>query len=427
MLVQHLWTLAAFAQLGLAHSKPKTEEQLLNKDFSLPDLIQTKKLPDAWVSGGDAILEEGRVVLTPKKSSKGSLWTKNGYTLGSSFTAEWTLRSTNHKGKSPGGLALWFVSANSPQDTELYNGPSKYEGLQLLIDNNGELDSTLRGQLNDGTQQFTSSDIYDKTFGSCLLAYQDSTVPLTVRLTYDSTKGGFFKVQVDNRVCFQTKKIHFPVEEYKFGITATNADNEESFELLQLEIFDGVLGEALKPNINAMEQPKLLTKLVNEKTGKEELRETSPLEMAAPGNTISNNDLLKKLNRLEGKILANDIGILASTIDELIQVQKQQAKNLEKVLAVLGSKSVGQEGTENAGDDSFKDFFKLDEKLEKLLMEQRKLREASKSHASSNGGPHIDEVVRKLTIWLIPLVAVMMVMAYYTFRIRQEIVKTKLL
>ncbi|CAR25429.1 L-type lectin-like domain-containing protein [Lachancea thermotolerans] len=427
MLVQHLWTLAAFAQLGLAHSKPKTEEQLLNNDFSLPDLIQTKKLPDAWVPGENAVLEEGRVVLTPKKSSKGSLWTKNAYTLGTSFTAEWTVRSTNHRGKSPGGLALWFVNANSPQDTELFNGPSKFEGLQLLIDNNGELESTLRGQLNDGTQQFTSANIYDKTFGSCLLAYQDSTVPLTVRLTYDSANEHFFKVQVDNRVCFQTKKIHFPAENYKFGITATNADNEESFELLQLEVFDGVLEEALKPNANAMEQPKLFTKLVNEKTGDEELRETSPLEMAAAGTAITNNDLLKKMNRLEGKILANDIGILASTIDELIQVQKQQAKNLEKVLAMLGSKSIGQESTDSTGDESFKDFFKLDEKLEKLLTEQRKLREASKTHTSSNGGPHIDEVVRKLTIWLIPLVAVMMVMAYYTFRIRQEIVKTKLL
>lgn len=234
------------------------------------------------------------MVLTPKKSSKGSLWTKNAYTLGTSFTAEWTVRSTNHRGKSPGGLALWFVNANSPQDTELFNGPSKFEGLQLLIDNNGELESTLRGQLNDGTQQFTSANIYDKTFGSCLLAYQDSTVPLTVRLTYDSANEHFFKVQVDNRVCFQTKKIHFPAENYKFGITATNADNEESFELLQLEVFDGVLEEALKPNANAMEQPKLFTKLVNEKTGDEELRETSPLEMAAAGTAITNNDYSRR-------------------------------------------------------------------------------------------------------------------------------------
>ena len=73
-------------------------------------------------------------------------------------------------------------------------------------------------------------------------------------------------------------------------------------------------------------------------------------------------------------------------------------------------------------------FYKMNDKLEQILVQQEKIRETSKNHALANaGGPHVDELVRKMAIWLIPLVAVMVVMAYYTFRIRQEIVKTKLL
>ncbi|SCU83555.1 LADA_0C12134g1_1 [Lachancea dasiensis] len=431
MLFYNVFGLLALAQHALSHSEPKTKASPSNVDFSLPDLIQAKKLPNTWISGGQTTLDEGRVVLTPKKSSVGSLWSKKEYSLGDSFTAEWTVRSTNYRGKSEGGLALWFVSGKGSDDLKLHNGPSQFDGLQLLIDSNGELGSTLRAHLNDGTKQLTSSNIYDETFASCLLAYQDSTVPLTVRLTYSSGNDNFLKVQVDNRVCFQTRKVSLPVQNYKFGITADNADTDESFELLQFKVYDDVIDESLIPNVNAMEQPRLITKVINEKTGQEELIEKTALEMSSDPGSISNFDLLKKLNRLEGKVLANDISVLSNAIDELISVQSLQSKKLEKVITLLASRkpSNGNGGEDDAViDESFKDFFKLDEKLEKLLLEQQRIRESSKQNAfGDNGGPHIDEIVRKLTIWLIPLVALMLIMAYYTFRIRQEIVKTKLL
>ncbi|SCU91161.1 LANO_0D10924g1_1 [Lachancea nothofagi CBS 11611] len=431
MLFHNVITLAVFAQQAVSHAVEKNRGPALNQDFSLPDLIQAKKLPKTWALGGQALLEEGRVVLTPKKATKGSVWSQNEYPLDNSFTAEWTIRSTNHQGKSEGGLAMWFVGAKGAVDTELYNGPSKFDGLQLLIDNNGALGGTLRAHLNDGNKQLTSSDVYGDTFASCLLAYQDSTVPLTVRLTYDSSDNHLLKVQVDNRVCFQTRMVKFPIQSYKFGITAENADNEESFELLEFELYDSVLEESLLPNVNVMEQPRFVTKVINQKTGEEELVEKTALEMNGGADSVSNLDLLLKLNRIEGKVLANDIGMLSKTIDELIQIQTLQSRKLDKVIALFASRksSSGQDGEDSeVVDESFKEFFKMDEKLEKLLLEQQRIRDASKQNSfGENGGPHIDEIVRKLTIWLMPLVAVMMVMAYYTFKIRQEIVKTKLL
>ncbi|SCU77236.1 LAFA_0A00386g1_1 [Lachancea sp. 'fantastica'] len=431
MIAKSVLSLGLLVHQVFGHGSASNEALSVNKDFSLSDLVQAEKLPSTFITGGQAVLEEGRVVLTPKTGSKGSLWAQKEYSLGESFTAEWTVRSINHKEKSAGGLAMWFINSKVTDDTKLHNGPSQFEGLQLLMDNNGELGSTLRGHLNDGSKKLSSSNIYDETFGSCLLGYQDSTVPLTIRLTYSSGDFPLLKVQVDNRVCFQTKKVQFSAQNYKLGITADNADNAESFELLQLEVYDGITEESMIPNANIMDQPKLLTKVVNQKTGEEELVEKTALEMSEDADSVTNFVLLKKLNRLEGKILANDIAVLSRAIDDLVEVQATQSKRLEKVITLLTSRRSSSEKNAEDGpvvDEGFKDFFKLDEKLEKLLSEQQRQRESLKQNAfGDNGGPHIDEIVRKLTIWLIPLVAVMMVMAYYTFRIRQEIVKTKLL
>ncbi|SCU79253.1 LAME_0A07932g1_1 [Lachancea meyersii CBS 8951] len=431
MIIKNIVQIGLLAQQALAGANSHSKAVSMNKDFSLPDLVLAEKLPNTFISGGQTVFEEGRIVLTPKASSKGSLWSQKEYALTDAFTAEWTVRSVKHKGKSVGGLAMWFISGKENDDLKLHSGPSQFDGLQLLVDNNGELGSTLRAHLNDGTKQLSSSNIYDETFGSCLLAYQDSTVPLTIRLTYSSGQNPLLKVQVDNRVCFQTRKVELPIQNYKIGITADNADNEESFELLQLEVYDGITEESMIPNANIMEQPKLLTKVINKKTGEEELVEKTALEMNGGADSISNFDLLKKMNRLEGKILANDIASLSSAIEELVQIQTVQSRKLEKVITLLTSRRTnsgkdGEDGT--VIDESFKDFFKMDEKLEQLLLEQQKIREVSKQNAfGASGGPHIDEIVRKLSIWLIPLVALMMIMAYYTFRIRQEIVKTKLL
>ncbi|KOG99775.1 Emp47p [Saccharomyces eubayanus] len=422
---------------GLSETHPladNSDASKLNSDYSLPHLINLRKVPSNWQAGEQASLEEGRVVLTSKQNTKGSLWLKQAFNLKDSFTLEWTFRSVGYSGKTDGGISFWFVQDSGiPSDKSLYNGPAKYDGLQLLVDNNGPLGSTLRGQLNDGQKPVEIANIYERSFASCLMGYQDSSVPSTIRVTYDIDDNNLLKVQVDNKVCFQTRKIRFPTGSYHIGVSAENGrvdKNAESFEILKMQLFNGVIEDSLIPNVNAMGQPKMITKIIDQKTGKEKQIEKTVFD--ADKDKISNYELYKKLDRIEGKILANDINALDGKLNDVIKVQQE----LLSFMASLTNQRSTKQSTDNkkgvstediiAEDkEEYKDFLSLNQKLEKIVVEQEKYREAAKRHGQ--GGPQVDEIARKLMIWLLPLIFIMLIMAYYTFKIRQEIIKTKLL
>ncbi|AMD20181.1 HDL563Cp [Eremothecium sinecaudum] len=410
----------------LGHVIPSTGDELLNNDFSLSELVHITDLPSQWKLLNDAVFDEGRVILTPKSGSKGSLWNANNYKIDRGFTIEWTFRSVGYFGKSKGGISFWLLN-NAKGDNPLPN-ESKYDGLQILIDNYSNLESTARAVFSDGTKQLTRDDMYDQTFGSCLLSYQSSSVPMTLRLSYDPAQT-MLKLQIDNRVCFQTKHVKLPTSNYRIGVSATNDETTESFEILKHKVFDGLTTGAKLPNLKAMGQPHLVTKRINYETGEEQLVEASPLEVS--GSDFSNVELYKKIDRLEGKVLANDVSHIANIVKNLLAAEQENAKRIaamEKFLEVLVSKS-GDENKDISGSkELYKDFYQVNQNLEKLFEEQQKIREANKRHeALANSGPHADEIVAKLIIWLIPLGIVMIIMAYYTFRIRQDIVKAKLL
>lgn len=414
--------------LVTAHPVDNSDEKILNKDYSLPSLLNLKKLPANWISADSTLLEEGRVILTPKKSTKGSLWVKTPYKLESSFTLEWTFRSVDYLGDSDGGLAFWIVAANVEDDKKLYNGPSKFDGLQLLVDNHGPLKSSIRGQLNDGSQVFSKNTIYDQSFASCLMGYQDSSVPTTARLTYDKDDNNLLKLQIDNKVCFQTRNIKFPTGEYRIGASAENVNNNESFEILKMRLFNGVIEESLIPNVNAMAQPKMLTKIIDSKTGQEQVVDKTEYD-AETNDRVSNYDLYKKLDRVEGKVLANDIVSLEGQLKEVAHVQEEMLKYITHLTTLLNNQVLAQDKeskkSASADSDNYKDFLSLNEKLENMMAEQEKIRENTRHDLPM--GPHADEIVSKLAVWLLPLIFIMFVMAYYTFRIRQELVKTKFL
>ncbi|EDO18834.1 hypothetical protein Kpol_1023p3 [Vanderwaltozyma polyspora DSM 70294] len=422
-----LFILQVFALVKLVCSHPidNTDEIKLNKDFSLTNVLNMKKIPDVWDVQGSSVLEEGRIILTPKESTKGSLWHKTSYPLGDSFTIEWTFRSVNHVGKSEGGLSFWFITGAQKDDQALFNGPSTYDGLQLLVDNNGPVSPSIRAILNDGSKPVPKADLYDKTFAYCLMGYQDSSVPSTLRLTYDRNDNNLLKLQVDNRVCFQTRKVQIPKGNYRIGVTADNGNTPEHFELFKMKTFDGVIEDSYIPNVNSMPQPKMITKVIDKDTGAEKLVEKTAFD--AETEKISNYEIYRKLDRVEGKVLANDIHELETQIVALMKGQEDILKQVGHLTQALSNRLQSQDGESKTQVDmeSFNDFIGLNEKLEVLLEESQKLREASKRTGQS--GTHIDEIVRKLTIWIIPLIFIMSVMAYYTFRIRQEIIKTKLL
>ena len=275
--------------------------------------------------------------------------------------------------------------------------------------------------------------LYEQSFASCLMGYQDSSVPSTIRVTYDMEDNNLLKVQVDNRVCFQTRKVRFPTGSYRIGVTAQNgaiSNNAESFEIFKMQLFNGVIEDSLIPNVNAMGQPKMITKYIDQKTGKEKLIEKTAFD--ADKDKISNNELYRKLDRVEGKILANDINSLETKLNDVIKVQEELltfmttlTKHFSTKQPANGEKGMSTDDVIAEDKEEFKDLLSLNEKLEKMLVEQEKYREAAKRHGQD--GPQVDEIARKLMIWLLPLIFIMLIMAYYTFKIRQEIIKTKLL
>lgn len=422
-----------------------TSSAVADPAHSLDKLLTTLEIPKHWTAKEQTILEEGRVILTPKTNSKGSLWLVDPVKLGSDFTIEWTIRSVNYEGASAGGLSLWFISSDYTKDKSLYDGPATYNGLQVLVDNNSPLGQSVRGVLSDGSAKVSTDSVHNSAFASCLMGYQGTSVPLTMRLSYTeslpATGRSQLKLQVDNRVCFQTDKIILPKDgasnngAYHIGITADNAKTPESFEVLRMQYFDSLVEEALAPNTKEMAQPRMIAKIIDESTGKEKLVEKQVLD--EKNDHTSNYMLFQKLDKMEGKILANDISELQEKLQQIMKNQYTMVEQLNSVLEKLqnkaksdGDKPSGNNKEFDRNNEEYKQFFAMNEKLGKLMDERDQLREANKQQESMRSATNAvttDEIVSKLAVWLVPLIGIMFVMAYYTFKIRQEITKAKLL
>jgi len=338
---------------------------------SLPELLSLQSIPANWISSDETTLEEGRIILTPKKQSKGSLWLKSSVKLNKEFTIEWTVRSVNYEGTSTGGMSLWFISSDKMKDTSLYNGPSKFNGLQILVDNNGPLGQSIRGQLSDGSVVFKKEGIYDKSFGSCLMGYQGTSVPVTIRLSYSEnlgrTSSNMLKLQVDNRVCFQTNKINFPRDAasnnglYNVGVSADNGNTVESFEVLKMNYYDTVTEEALIPNVKAMGQPRMIAKIIDQSTGEVKTVEKEVLD--EQNDRTSNYELFQKIDKIEGKILANDIKHLQDKLEKITNNQMLMVEQMNRLLEKLNSgESTNGEKQSIMDEESYKQFFSVNEK-----------------------------------------------------------------
>ncbi|KAH3903245.1 related to Protein EMP47 [Saccharomycodes ludwigii] len=433
----------------------ETSDALLEPIMSLPDLIKATTPPPNYELLYNAILSEGRIILTPKSTNNGAIWSKNSLdNVPNQFTIEWTFRSINYFGKTDGGISFWFIDGSNYEKLEpidAINGGDiwkdlKFNGLLLHVDNNGPTGPEVRAILNDGTKTFKDvNQFHESDFASCLLSYQDSSVPITLRLTYDNKDdNSFLKVQVDNKLCFQTRQVSLDNtvlnnKKIKIGVTATNIDrsninNGESFEILKLNYYPTIIDESLIPNVKTMPQPKYVTQIINKDTGEVTYKEKSIYD----DKNIDMDSLYEKLDRIEGKILANDISQLYQKLEDSVELNRLQLKKIDALVSVLSAYSRNNDGSteQSSGsitEDNFQDFIKLNENLEKILSEQERIREFTKQeknlniNGGNNGVIHADDIMYKLTLWIIPLIVIMMVMAYYTFKIRQEIVKTKLL
>ena len=168
-----------------------------------------------------------RIILTPPvpAGTRGALWADNAVT-----TRDWTVDfefRANGQDQGSGNLQLWLTKEKKQVETNSIYTVEKFDGLAIVIDQYGGRGGSIRGFLNDGSQNFKShASVEALAFGHCDYSYRN--LGRTSKLRVTSQNG--LTVSIDDRVCFSTNRIDLPPN-YFFGITAATAESPDSFEI----------------------------------------------------------------------------------------------------------------------------------------------------------------------------------------------------
>ncbi|EKG09346.1 Legume-like lectin [Macrophomina phaseolina MS6] len=168
------------------------------------------------------------------------------------FVADVEFRASGQD-RSNGNLQVWLTRGGPPQGgvSSVYT-VAQFDGLVLSIDQYGGHGGKIRGFLNDGTISFKDHHSVDSlAFGQCDYPYRNRGIPSKLRITQTGTS---FAVEVDDKTCFSTDKVHIPAG-YKFGVSAASAENPDSFEIFKFTVStaDGVT-QPPPPNPPAVQQ-----------------------------------------------------------------------------------------------------------------------------------------------------------------------------
>lgn len=441
---------------GNTHSSANDDDDYkhLNTIYSLPDLLANNKLANNKDKGlpnyefQNTELLDGRIVLNYNELGGGML-SKSGkhFKQSDSFAIEYTIRNLANLADKPKDNSLFdsndnfafFLADDLNKIDDLIINESNinklaFNGILLYLDAKDKYGGELKFIMNDGASKYsTMNDLYQNSIGSCLINYyEDSSIPITIRLNYDASQH-LLSVQVDNKICLQTRSVNLNSFDngkiYKIATTSSGLTKSNSkFEVLKLNFFDSLIQDSYLPNIKSMPQPKILNKIVNKDTGDVVYQEIDKLS----DSDINLLKLYKKLNTIEGKVIANDNVDLFKKVERLEDLSIKQFKQIEKLLSVIEVlASSSTEGSNILDNSEFKDIVGVNEKLEKLLVEQQEWKSShqynSKSNSNSDSKVHVDEIIFKLLLWLSPLGVIMLVMVYFTFSIKREIGKQKLL
>lgn len=230
-------TLRTIAWSSLALSAARAQYIIENLSFGDKDGVyispDLRHIPHWNVQGMDGYLPQvlsDRVILTPPYpgGKRGSLWAEEPLRYSGDWTAELDFRATGLE-RGGGNLQFWYVKdsqAHEPPNS-LYTSP-KFDGLVVVIDQYDGHGGSVRGFLNDGSIETKSHPNPDTlAFGRCDHAYRNRGFLSTVKLHHAE---GFLELIVDGELCFKTDKVKLP-ENYYFGISASSAENPDSFEV----------------------------------------------------------------------------------------------------------------------------------------------------------------------------------------------------
>lgn len=275
-----------------------------------------------------------RLVLTPPVPGnvKAGLWTEATSTS-ASWSAELEFRASGEDGGS-GSLQVWYVGDKSKVGVNSVYNVGNFDGFALVIDQYGGQGGTVRGFLNDGSQNYREHpNMESLAFGHCNYHYRNLGRPSKIKIT--SQNG--LTVTVDDNVCFSSDKVSLPAGSY-FGITAATPDIPDSFEINKFVVTpaDGSSSGYYK----TQEQPSgqagsRLEKLDNFPGSPEVLPDASPDDFKSQQDQFA--DLHNRMQSL-AHLLTNmlmELSLMRSA------QQTQHDATLERIQTLAGSKETG--------------------------------------------------------------------------------------
>ncbi|SGZ51214.1 CIC11C00000004971 [Sungouiella intermedia] len=465
------------ALLPEAHIARLDEYNQAPGPLSLPNLLEVQSVGDlenAWSLQGDMELEAGRLVV---KKNLGSIWahdtlenSKDEWTIEVVFRNSEQVEVDDHLFYDTNGFAFWLLDAYGLMLDDFLNfgGPKKYDGFQFLINNKDR--RGLKIFANDGEHE--AVNVKDAALGGCDINYLDSMIPFTLRVSY-SAKTNWFKVQIDNNLCFKTDKLTFGniPRELRFGVSAsTNEVSKEYWEVLKLNVYPfltenaiddhGIITGGSIKHITVTDKqapthtPQITRQSLMEKT--RQFQESLQRESAEKngGNTqegtanfdSSLTDISTKLAILEemlNKVDMSKLENLESVLDDVKKIQMQQVEVLdemknrynkfESLLATLfkevsNTMSLLHERVVNEIRDHLKELSILNTKVELISTNHKSFHDQYKSVTESLTPNDSSEFFNVVLKWvLLPLVVGIAVLATFVYRLRKDIKHLKLL
>ncbi|KAJ4303600.1 hypothetical protein N0V90_002499 [Kalmusia sp. IMI 367209] len=216
-------TLKTIAWSALAFSPARAQYIIDNLSFGQKDgqpiSPNLRGIPhfNAKGVGWDIEILSDRAVLTPPwpGNRRGALWSEDPLHHAGDWSAELHFRASGME-RGGGNLQLWYTrdSQKNELPASLYTAP-KFDGLVLVVDQYEGRGGSVRGFLNGGDIDFKAHhDLDQLAFGQCNYAYRNLGRFSVLKI---QQANGKFEVRLP--------------EGYFFGISASSAENPDSFEI----------------------------------------------------------------------------------------------------------------------------------------------------------------------------------------------------
>jgi len=239
---------ASFGQAGTIAPEGHIKNWLLTGEGYIPELLSDK------------------IILTPPGPGKvqGAAWMEKRFPA-PDWLVDFEFRASGPD-HANGQLQIWYTRENQAGiGTRNLYSVGKFTGLAILIDPLGGRGGGIRAFLNDGTTDFSKSDVSTLPFGHCDYSYRNLGRPSKIQLHQDASG---LELLVDGQRCFKADGVSLPGDNY-FGITANTGETPDSFELFKFVAQTGLSFQREEPGSQQQamgnppsqqnEQPKLAT------------------------------------------------------------------------------------------------------------------------------------------------------------------------